>query len=130
MALPVTAVFAGLLALWLIFLQARVVRFRQAAKVLIGSGGDEMGERVIRAHGNAVETVPIFLILLGLAEGLGAPGWVLVLAGMAFLAGRVSHGMNLLGILPGLQFRAIGMGLTVTTTGLLALGVIAHAVMA
>ena len=45
----------------------------------LGDGGSEVGIRRIRGHANAVETVPIFLILLGLSEGLGTPGWVLCL---------------------------------------------------
>ncbi len=124
--LPVTSVFAGLLALWLIFLQSQVIAFRGKRRVALGDGGYEDGMRLIRAHGNAAETVPIFLILLGLAEGMGAPGWVVALLGMVFLVGRVLHGLQFVLDRPGMTFRMWGMILTLTATGLAALGAIGH----
>lgn len=125
--LPVTAVFAGLLALWLLFLQVEVIRFRWRRRVSLGDGGFDDGVRLIRAHGNAVETIPIFLILLGLSEGMGAPGWVVGVLGAAFLAGRILHGLQFVLDRPGFAWRSAGMVLTLITTGLAALGVIAHA---
>jgi uncharacterized protein len=126
--LPVTSIFAGLLALWLIFLQSRVIAFRGKRRVSLGDGGYEDGVRLIRAHGNAAETIPIFLILLGLGEGMGAPGWVVGLLGTAFLAGRVLHGLQFVLDRPGFTFRMWGMILTLTATGLAALGAIGHGV--
>jgi uncharacterized protein len=126
MFLPVTAVFAGLLALWLIFLQSRVIAFRGSRRVALGDGGHDEGLRVIRAHGNAAETIPIFLILLGLGEGMGAPGWVVAVLGIVFLAGRVLHGMQFLLDRRGFTFRMWGMILTLSATGLAALGAIGH----
>lgn len=126
MFMPVTAVFAGLLALWLMFLQSRVIAFRGARRVSLGDGGHEDGLRLIRAHGNAAETIPIFLILLGLGEGMGAPGWVVALLGAAFLAGRVLHGMQFILDRRGFSFRMWGMILTLGATGLAALGAIGH----
>ncbi len=124
MPLPVTAVFAGLMALWLIFLQVQVIRFRWRRQVSLGDAGFEDGVRLIRAHGNAAETIPVFLILLALAEGLGAPGWLVALLGAAFLAGRVAHGLHFVLDRPGFALRAIGMVLTLASTGPAALGVI------
>jgi uncharacterized membrane protein YecN with MAPEG domain len=126
MVLPVTAVFAGLLALWLMFLQSRVIAFRAARRVALGHGGHEEGLRLIRAHGNAAETVPIFLILLALGEGMGAPGWIVALLGTAFLAGRVLHGLQFVWNRPGFTWRMWGMILTLAATGLAALGAIGH----
>jgi uncharacterized protein len=126
MPLPVTAVFAGLLALWLIFLQARVIAFRGARRVSLGDGGHEDGLRLIRAHGNAAETIPVFLILLGLSEGMGAPGWVMAALGLVFVAGRVLHGLHFVLDRRGVTFRLWGMILTLSATGLVALGAIGH----
>jgi uncharacterized protein len=126
MAMPVTAVFAGLLALWLIFLQSRVIAFRGRRRVSLGDGGHDEGLRLIRAHGNAAETIPIFLILVGLGEGMGAPGWVVAALGLVFLAGRVLHGLQFVLDRPGFTFRMWGMILTLSATGLAALGAIAH----
>lgn len=126
MALPITAVIAGLCALWLIVLQFKVVGFRRSTGTSLGHGGDEMGERLTRAHANAVENIPVFLILLGLAEGLGTPGWIVWLLGLAFLAGRIIHGVHFFRIRKGFSMRFWGMIITLTTTGLAALGAIGH----
>ncbi len=126
MSMPVTAVFAGLLALWLIFLQSRVIAFRRARRVSLGDDGDEEGLQLIRAHGNAAETIPIFLILLGVSEGMGAPGWVVALLGAVFLTGRVLHGLQFVMDRPGFAFRMWGMILTLSATVLMALGAISH----
>lgn len=126
MPLPVTAIFAGLLAFWLMYLQFKVVRFRRANDVSLGHGDHEMGERLIRAHGNACETVPIFLILLALAEGMGTPAWIVGGLGVIFLAGRLLHGIHFFRLRDGIQLRFWGMILTLLATGLAALGAIGH----
>lgn len=67
MPLPVTALFAGLLALRTMVAQGRMIAFRGRRRVAPGDGGIPEGARLISAHGNAVETIPILLILLALA---------------------------------------------------------------
>lgn len=130
MPLPVTGLFAGLLALWLIFLQVRVIGFRRGQKVSLGHGESEMGERLVRAHGNAAENVPIFLIMLGLSEGLGTPAWVLGLIGALFTLGRVLHGVHFFKIRKGFALRMAGMAMTFTALIISALGLIGHALSA
>ena len=124
--LPITAIFAGLLALWLAVLQFKVVRFRRSEKVSLGDGGHQMGERLIRAHGNAVETIPIFLILMAAAESLDTPQWVLAVLGLVFLAGRLMHGVHFFKIRQGFKLRFYGMVCTLLATLGMALGAIAH----
>lgn len=124
--MPVTAVFAGVLALWLLFLQSQVIGFRWRRRVSLGDGGFEDGVRLIRAHGNAAETIPVFLILMALSEAMGAPGWAVALLGAAFLAGRVLHGLQFVLDRPGFALRSAGMVLTLVPTGLAALGSIGY----
>lgn len=126
MAFPVTAIFAGLLALWLIFLQFKVVGFRRGQQVSLGHAGDQMGEQLIRAHGNAAENIPIFLILMAASESLGTPVWVLVLLGLLFLAGRVLHGVHFFKIRNGFMLRFYGMLMTLTAIIAMAVGAIGH----
>ena len=126
MPLPVTAIFAGLLALWLTVLQFKVVGFRRQHQVSLGHGGNEMGERLTRAHGNAAETVPIFLILMGASETLGTPAWVLFVLGAAFMAGRILHGVHFFKVRKGFRLRFYGMLITVGTTIAMAIGAIGH----
>ncbi|MEM1300635.1 MAG: MAPEG family protein [Pseudomonadota bacterium] len=126
MAFPVTAIFAGLLAIWLTVLQFKVVTFRRGQKVSLGHGGDEMGERLIRAHGNAAETIPIFLILMAASESVGAPGWLLIVFGAMFLGGRVMHGVHFLKIRKGFLLRFYGMIMTLTATMAMAVSALVY----
>lgn len=120
------ALYAGLNALILIWLIVLVVRRRGAAKVALGDGGDAELIRLIRGHANAAETMPMGLILLALAELLGAPGLAAHLLGLVFTGGRLLHALHFAGIGP-LLFRAAGMMATLGATLVLALGLVAHA---
>ncbi|MEM6943596.1 MAG: MAPEG family protein [Pseudomonadota bacterium] len=112
MPLPITALYAGLLALWLFGLSIAVIRLRWRHRVSLGDGGVDVLERIGRAHGNAAETVPICLILLALSEGLGASALVLHLFGLMLLVGRLTHGVHFLTNRRTLGLRQIGMTLT------------------
>ncbi|MEM7176065.1 MAG: MAPEG family protein [Pseudomonadota bacterium] len=126
MPLPITAFYAGILALWVLFLAFQVVSQRRAAKVSIGTGDDPTLETRIRGHGNATETVPIGLILLGLSEGMSMPAWLLHLFGVALLAGRLLHGFHFLAPRDGLTLRFWGMVLTISSIAMMALGLIGN----
>ncbi|NJC89301.1 MAG: hypothetical protein FIB02_12360 [Desulfuromonas sp.] len=102
------AALATLLLVWLIW---QVVRLRRAKKIRLGDGGDPDLRNAIRAHGNAVETIPLSLLLLGLAELSGAPAALLHAGGISLLAGRVLHARGLLR--ESLRSRVWGMQITV-----------------
>ena len=127
MSLSVTALYAGLMGLWLLGLGFSVIRQRRRHDVSTGDGGVRALELAVRAHGNACEYVPIALILLGLAEAMGAPGWVLHLFGLMLVAGRLVHGIYFLTGARRMVLRVVGMQLTVGVIGVLALGLVFHA---
>jgi len=111
--LPITSLYAALCALLLIVLTVSVVARRRALRIGIGAGNDVTLECRIRAHGNAIETVPIGLLLLLLLEAGGLAGLWLHAAGATLLLGRVLHAWGLSGK-PGVSFgRFHGMLLTV-----------------
>lgn len=87
MALPITAFYAGLAALWLVFPTMSVVRLRGRYRASLGDGGHDDLAHAVRAYGKAAATLPIGLILLGLAEGLGTPALLLHLSALVLLAG-------------------------------------------
>ena len=91
MPFKITALYAGLNGLILLVLAIRVARQRGVSKVGIGTGGDAVLERAIRIHGNAVESIPIVLILLGLAEACGSKPLLLHGIGIALTLGRLFH---------------------------------------
>lgn len=92
---PITAVYAGLLALWFLFLSYRVILLRRSALIGIGSGDNRDLARRIRVHGNFAEYVPIALLLMLLAELSTALVWPLHAAGVALVAGRLCHAYGL-----------------------------------
>ena len=113
MSIQVTALYAGLCALLVIALAFRVVAFRRGKKVGLGTAGDKAGEIAVRVHGNAVEYIPLALILMLIAEINGLSHvWLHCLGGALVLA-RLLHAIGLVagngGYHPG---RFIGTSLT------------------
>lgn len=127
MDLVLTAFFAGLNAMLLLWLSVRVVGRRQSGQVSLGDGGDRELQKRIRAHANAAEYIPIGLVLLGLTEALGSPAWVVILLGVLLSFGRAVHAAHFAGLLPGMQWRVAGMSATFSMIALAAIGLLGHA---
>lgn len=106
----VSSLYASILALLIVWLSLRVIKLRRAKKVRFGDGGDPELQVAIRAQGNAIEYVPISLILLYLLELSGAHFALLHFGGIAVLAGRLLHARGLLAERP--QYRTLGMQVT------------------
>jgi uncharacterized membrane protein YecN with MAPEG domain len=119
MALPVTALYATPLAGLFLVLSARVVMLRTRYRVPLGTQ-QRLVERAVRAHGNFAEYVPLALILLGLAEGLGLPGWWLHALGTALVAARVAHAWGISHEPDAMAWRVLGTALTFTVVGVAA----------
>ena len=94
--IPITALYAGLFALFLVFLSINAVKARRANKVSLLDGGNEAVARAFRAQGNFTEYVPLALILMLLAESSAAPFWFVHLLGLVFMTGRLMHAYSLL----------------------------------
>jgi uncharacterized membrane protein YecN with MAPEG domain len=111
MILPVTALFAAIMAL-IQFPMTMVVGIRRAQTgIHFMTGDDVVLMRRMRAHGNFTETVPIILLAMAAAESVGASSTLLYACGVALLLGRLVHFVNL--CRDGApQIRALGMILT------------------
>jgi uncharacterized protein len=94
---PVTALYAGLYALLLLVLAARISRQRMTFKVGLGDGGHPPLVRAVRVHGNAVEWMLPMLVLLLIAELNHASHLFLHGCGIVFLAARIAHAVGLSG---------------------------------
>jgi len=92
---PITALYAGVLALLLVVLALRVVRLRWKFRVGLGDGGEKAMIRAIRIHGNATEHVPVALLLLLVAELNHAGPTFLHACGAVLVAARVLHALGL-----------------------------------
>lgn len=111
--LSVTPLYAALFALLLIPLVLRVARRRRQQLVSLGDGGDKQLTKLMRGHGNFVETVPMALLLLLMMELCGAAAALLHGLGILLLAGRSVHYLQLTGTLRPLQYRVAGMMATI-----------------
>lgn len=91
----ITGLYASILALLIIFLAYRVVDFRRTKAVGLGDNGDKDGRRAIRVHANALEYVPMILILMGAYEINGGNIWVLHTIGVIIVLARIMHAKGL-----------------------------------
>ena len=92
---PVTALWTALIALLLLVLMLRVVRLRWTRRIGLGDGGDKQLNKAVRAHGNAIETMPIALLLMLMFELGGGSATVLHACGATLLIGRIAHATGL-----------------------------------
>lgn len=113
MILPIALTTAGAAALINAWLAVRVGRLRLSEKVSLGDGGNARVLGRMRAHANFTEFAPIILILIALIEfAQGTSIWLWIVA-VAFLIGRVLHGLGMDGLPKG---RMIGAAVTMTVT--------------
>ena len=124
-ALHAASLWSGLLILLLVGLAFRVIANRRRHRVLFGDGGVEQMTVATRAFGNAAEYIPAGVGALILLALLGHPAWAVHTIGGILFAGRVIHGVGLShGKGPG-PGRLIGMVLTLTALGVVAVLLIA-----
>jgi uncharacterized protein len=95
MSPTVTALYAGLLGIVYLVLGGFVVAHRRRARVGLGTGSDTALERAVRVHGNFSEYVPLFLLLLLVAELNGGAAILLYPVGAAFFLARLFHAFGL-----------------------------------
>ena len=95
MPLTITAIYASILALFLIVLAFPIIKLRRGLRVGLGDGGHKSLQQAVRAHGNAAEFIPMFVILLAIYELNHAPALALHIFGAVFLAARLAHASGL-----------------------------------
>lgn len=107
----ITGIYAALAAFMIVVLARNVIGLRRRHKVALGDGGHQDLLAAIRAHANAVEYLPIGLLLLLLLELSQGPAWLVHLLGSLFIIGRLIHANGVSkAIIPR---RIIGMQLTI-----------------
>ncbi|WP_312946532.1 MAPEG family protein [Superficieibacter sp.] len=87
----VSALYAVLGALLLIKFSFDVARLRMQYRVSYGDGGFSELQSAIRIQSNALEYIPIALVLLLFMEMNGAETWMVHVCGLLLLAGRLMH---------------------------------------
>jgi uncharacterized membrane protein YecN with MAPEG domain len=91
----ITMLYAGLCTILVVFLGLRVVRFRFRHRIGIGDGGNAILQQRVRVHANAIENLPLALLLLGGMELNGYPPGLIHGFGATLFASRVGHAWGL-----------------------------------
>lgn len=106
----VSALYAVLGTLLLIKFSFDVVRLRGLYHVSYGDGGFTELQSAIRIHGNAVEYIPVAILMLLLMEMNGAEVWMIHICGIMIIIGRLMHYYGFQHRL--VRWRRSGMGAT------------------
>ena len=91
----ITMLYAGLCTILVVFLAVRVVQWRFRHKIGLGHGGDRELQMRVRAHANAVENMPLALLLLGGMELNGDSMGLIHGFGGVLLVSRMAHAWGL-----------------------------------
>ena len=119
--MKITGLYAALSALLIVILAIRVVAYRRTAKIGLGDGDNPEMRKRIRAHGNAVEYLPLGLLLLLILELNQTAPILLHVFGILLIVGRLFHAWGVShhsGVSPG---RMIGVLVTFGLIGVMAL---------
>ncbi len=109
----ITAIYASILAVLMCSLALNVIKARRKNKIKYADGGVEELQVARTAHSNAVDYIPITLILLFLLEYNEGNIWLVHVAGIALVAGRLIHCRGILS--DNMKGRVLGMQITLFT---------------
>lgn len=93
--LIITALYASLLALIILWLSYNVVNFRRKRQVDLGDGGHDDGIRHIRAQQNTIEYIPLILILMAVYEINNGLPLILHITGIVLVIARIIYPLGL-----------------------------------
>ncbi len=91
----ITGLYVALAALLVLVLSLRVVLRRVAARVTLGDGDDKELKKRIRAQANAIEYLPLALLLLLCLEWNQTLPAIVHGCGIVLIAARVVHAFGL-----------------------------------
>ncbi len=114
----ITALYAIPIAIVFIALSVRVITYRRGNRIGLGDDGDKSLMKRMRAHANCAEYAPFGLLLMFLGESAGATPFMIHIAGLLLLVGRVSHAYGFSMSPPIMKLRVGGMLCTFTSYGL------------
>jgi hypothetical protein len=105
-----SAIYVAILALLICGLSLNVIKLRRQNRVSLGDGGHDALKIAIAAQSNAVEYIPVTLLLLIMLEYNQASLLLVHFAGITFTLGRIIHARSLLA--SNLKGRVLGMQIT------------------
>ena len=108
-----SAIYASVSAFLIVWLSLNVIKVRTAKRIILGDGNDEELLTAIAAQLNAIEYIPIALLLLFSLEYNDANLIIVHALGIALIIGRIVHAKGLLS--GNLDARVLGMKITIWT---------------
>ena len=121
MTVSLTACYGAILALIIVALGINVTMHRVKLKVPLGDGGNPQMLRMIRLHGNAVEYIPLAIVLMAVYELNGGSHLAMNIVGIALVAGRLIQTWGMWVTSTTTPGRQIGQSLTWLSVAALAL---------
>lgn len=112
--MPVTPLYAALLALVFVALSIRTIRLRRRYRVGVGDGNHAELQRAMRVHANFAEYVPLALLLIYFAETGGAPLPLIHILAITLSCSRLLHAYGVSQVRENYRYRTVGMALTFT----------------
>lgn len=125
-ALSATGIYVALNMAILIWIGVETGRLRAKHKVFVGDGGVTHLIRIIRGHANAIENMPMFLIMLLIAALLGMPVLAVHGLGVIFTIGRAFHAWHFIQEDAPRWQRGGGFGLSFLAQMVLLFGLLGH----
>ena len=107
----ISGIYASAAAFLIVWLSLNVIKIRRQKQVNIGDGDDIDLRTAMAAQSNAVEYIPIALLLLFVLEDNGANVMLVHILGILLIIGRVIHAKALL--TGNLRTRVLGMQITI-----------------
>ncbi len=95
MAVPITALYLAIFAVFSSYLAFLVGRLRGSSGISIGDGGRPEILLAMRRQGNFLEYVPLLLLMFGALELNGASPALLHGLGIALLIARILHAVGI-----------------------------------
>jgi len=109
----ISVIYASLSGFLIVWLSLNVIKKRRKYQVSIGDGRNEDLIISMAAQSNAIEYIPIALLLLFALEYNNANKLIVHLLGLSLIAGRIIHAKGLLS--SSLKTRVLGMQITIFT---------------
>ena len=113
MFLPVTSLYGSVLVLIILYLSFKVGAMRGKLDISLGDGGNPQMLEAIRRQGNAIEYVPLAVLLIALLEVNEANSVFLHVLGAVLVLSRILHPMGLKADSMNELARGLGSGGTV-----------------
>jgi uncharacterized protein len=90
-AVPVTALYAALNAMFNVGLAVRIIRLRLTERVSLGTGESKKLLQAVRIHANNSEYVPLALLMILICELCGGKSMQLHIMGGVLFVSRIMH---------------------------------------